>query len=261
MQRIVPFVDHEIGYRLLQKLVEYSDAGRIDIPAVVTTQENGKFWWPGVHNICLKANLPLLVYQEPFSPNYLLQQADWFLLLSWKHILPSGLITLPKRAVVNLHYSLLPAHRGVYPVNWALINGNEKTGFTYHFVNEKIDGGEIFMQVDVPIRLSDTARTLQSRIDDEVFQHFDEFLDRLLDYNSDSHPLETQKIKKGEADYYSRKRFERACQIDLKKKYVGAELFNLLRGLTFFEDSRNAYIIDDASGKKIFISISLREEW
>lgn len=260
MQRIVPFVDHEIGYRLLQKLVAHSDTDRFEIPAVVTTQENGKAWWPGVHEICLKAKIPLLLYEEHLSTNHLLQKTDWFLLLSWKHIIPTDLINLPRRAVINLHYSLLPLYRGVYPVNWAITNGEKKTGFTYHFVNERIDDGEIFMQVDVPVRLSDTARTLQSRIDDEVFHHFDGFLDRLLLNNFRDHPLKGEKIKTSKGEYYSRERFEGACRIDLKKNYLGEEFFNILRGLTFLDSSRNAYIIDGDSGKRIYINISLREE-
>jgi methionyl-tRNA formyltransferase len=260
MQRIVPFVDHEIGYRLLQKLVEYSDTGRFEIPAVVTTQENGKAWWPGVQEICLKANIPLYLYEEQPSAYHLLQKADWFLLLSWKHIIPADLINLPKRAVINLHYSLLPSYRGVYPVNWAITNGEKITGFTYHFVNERIDDGKVFMQVDVPVRLSDTARTLQSRIDDEVFYHFDVFLDRLLISVFRDCPLESKMVKNPKGEYYSRERFERACRIDLKKKYLGEDFFNILRGLTFFDGSSNAYIIDGDSGKRIYVSINLREE-
>jgi hypothetical protein len=69
-----------------------------------------------------------------------------------------------------------------------------------------------------------------------------------------------EKNKKANLEYYSKEMFERACQIDLKKKYSGEEFFNLLRGLTFFEGSRNAHIIDGESGKKIYISIKLREE-
>ena len=260
MQRIVPFVDHEIGYRLLQKLVAHSDSGRFEILAVVTTQENGKAWWPGVHEICLKASIPLLLYEEHLSAYHLLQKADWFLLLSWKHIISADLINLPRRAVINLHYSLLPSYRGVYPVNWAITNGEKNTGFTYHFVNERIDDGEIFMQVDVPVRLSDTARTLQSRIDDEVCHHFDGFLDRLLVSDFRDPPLEAEKVKESKGEYYSRVRFERACRIDLKKNYRGEEFFNILRGLTFLEGSRNAYIIDGDSGKRIYVSINLREE-
>ena len=260
MPGIVPFVDHEIGYRLLQKLVEHSGAGHFHIPAVVTTRENSKAWWPSVHEICLAASIPLIVYEEHLSADPLLRKADWFLLLSWRHIITADLLSIPRRAVINLHYSLLPSYRGVYPVNWAITNGEKKTGFTYHFVNGKIDDGEIFMQVDVPVRLSDTARVLHSRIDEEVFQHFDVFLDRLLVSDFRGHSPELGKAKEAKGEYYSRAMFDRLCQIDLNKSYRGEELFNLLRGLTFFEGSRNAYIIDSDSGKRIYVSINLREE-
>lgn len=130
------------------------------------------------------------------------------MLLSWKHIIPIDLISLPKQGVLNLHYSLLPSYRGVYPVNWAIINGERRTGFTYHFVNEEIDDGEIFMQVEVPVHLSDTARTLQSRLDDIVCHHFDELIERLLTYDLGSRLRDTQK-EGARGDYYSREKFEK----------------------------------------------------
>ena len=259
-QRIIPFVDHEVGYRLLQKLIAHAGAGHFEIPAVVTTRENGKAWWPGVEELCLKASIPLLVYEAAFAENALMEQADWFLLLSWKHIVPNELISLPKQGTLNLHYSLLPAFRGVYPVNWAIINGQRMTGFTYHFVNEKIDGGEVFMQIEVPVHPSDTARRLQSRIDDAVCDHFDGLMQRLLAYHAESRSVEPADDPDTISEYYSRARFEKACRIDLERNYRGAEFLDLLRGLTFFDDSRNAYFIDPKTGKKIFITLNLSEE-
>lgn len=260
IRKIVPFVDHEIGYRLLQKLIFHAAAGLIEIPAVVTTTENGNQWWSGVDEICAKANIPLLVYEARFSEDCLIQQPDWILLLSWKHIISADLVSLPRQGVLNLHYSLLPAFRGVYPVNWAIINGEYSTGFTYHFVNEKIDGGDIFMQVEVPIHLSDTARILQSRLDNVVCDHFDGFLDQLLSYDQEIRTKDPKQNIDTVSDYFSRINFEKTCLIDLKRNYQGLEFFNLLRGMTFFEDSKNAYVLDGETGKKIFISLSLREE-
>ncbi len=260
MQRIVPFVDHEIGYRLLQMLITHAAAGRFEIPVVVTTRENNNAWWPSVDGLCVNANIPLLVYEEHFSEDYLIQRPDWLLLLSWKHIIPPKLINLPKYGSLNLHYSLLPKFRGVYPVNWAIINGENSTGFTYHFVSEEIDNGEIFMQIEVPIHLSDTARKLQTRIDNVVCERLDELIDRLLAYDLEDHFLRspTKPLKKSE--YYSRANFEKICLIDLNKNYRGTEFLNLLRGLSFFDDSKNAYMIDGETGKKIFINLNIKEE-
>jgi methionyl-tRNA formyltransferase len=257
-QRIVPFVDHEIGYRLLQKLIACATAQRIDIPAVVTSLENGESWWPGVQNCCLQAGIPLIRYAAPFSAPDLLHHADWFLLLSWKHIIPAELINIPERGVMNLHYSLLPDLRGVYPVNWAIMQGRRRTGITFHFVDERIDEGEVFMQVEVPVRLSDTARTLQARLDEVAFAHFDDLLERLLRH--EGAVAVRLSAPPTSAEYYSRGRFESSCAIDLDKHYRGIDLINLLRGLTFFEESNNAYIIDNETGKKVYLSLRLREE-
>lgn len=260
MPSIVPFVDHEIGYELLRKLVAHCRVGKIRIPAVVTTIENGSEWWPGVREICSTERLPLLLYDEQLSCNQLLEGVDWFLLLSWKHLLSANLFKLPRQASINLHYSLLPSYRGVYPVNWAIVNGEKKSGFTYHFVDEKIDEGEILMQIEVPVRLDDTARTLQSRIDNEVCNHFDDFLDQLVEGNFRVQSLGPIAHQMEKSSYYSKEKFENTCHVDLEKMYRGEDFLNLLRGLTFFENSRIAYIIDSESKKKIFLSVNLVEE-
>jgi len=256
--KIVPFVDHEIGYRLLQKLVLCSAAGSIEIPAVVTTCENRNAWWPSIDEICIKAKIPILVYEAQFPEDCLIKhRPDWILLLSWKHIIPARILSLPRVGMLNLHYSMLPAFRGVYPVNWAIINGERTTGFTYHFVNERIDDGEIFIQIEVPIYLSDTARTLHLRLDDAVCNHFDDFIERLLSYNKKNQAKVSCHKSVVSSDYFSRLYFEKACLIDLNRSYRGIEFFNLLRGMSFFEDSRNAYVLDRETGKKIFITLIL----
>lgn len=259
-QQIVPFVDHEIGYRLLQKIIVCSTANNFEIPAVVTTHANGNAWWPSVGEICLKENIPLYIYEKSFTTEFLTLQPDWFLLLSWKHVIPIDLIKVPKKGVLNLHYSLLPAFRGVYPVNWSIINGENVTGFTYHFVNERIDDGEIFMQVEVPVRLSDTSRTLQLRLDNAVYDQFDKFIEYLLKFSKQSLAESKLMSSKTTKEYYSMQKFKKICALDLDASYRGIDFFNLLRGLTFFPDSKNAYILDKTSGKKIYVSIKIVEE-
>jgi len=261
MKQLVPFVDHEVGYRLLHKLIAASKQGLYSIPAVMTTSDNNNSWWPSVTNLCIQADIPLLEYETTSQLDQVMRQADWVLLLSWKHIIPQELICLPRRGILNLHYSLLPSYRGVYPVNWALINGEEKTGFTYHFVNEKIDDGAIFIQHEVPIMLNDTARSLQLRIDDCVCDHFDDLIRQVMEYDLPSTPsTPNHGINKTSAAYYSRKKFNKICGIASDDLYAARDLLNILRGLTFFPDSHNAYIVDKRSGKKVYISINLKEE-
>ncbi|WP_420600110.1 formyltransferase family protein [Neptuniibacter sp.] len=258
--RIVPFVDHEIGYRILEKLISYVDAGKIEIPVVVTTRENGVAWWPSVDQLCARADIQLLIYEEQIYENSWLQNTDWFLLLSWKHVIPVNLINVPKQGVLNLHYSLLPDLRGVYPVNWAIINGLDVTGVSYHLVNEDIDSGEVLIQTPVEILLNDTARTLQARMDDVAYDSFDKLLEQLVWHPSLTGIQQSVSQHNTSENYYSRTKFEIACEIDLNKSYKGKEIYDLLRGLTFFPDSKNAYVLDHTTGKKIYISFTFIED-
>lgn len=87
---VVPFVDHEIGFRLLCKLFESCERGELNIPTVVTSVNHGKKWWPGVKKICADRGVPIVEYQPSSPTEEINRVVDWFLLLSWKHIIPTS---------------------------------------------------------------------------------------------------------------------------------------------------------------------------
>ena len=61
---------------------------------------------------------------------------DLFVVVAFR-MLPKIVWSLPKYGTINLHASLLPNYRGAAPINWALINGEKKTGVTTFFIEEK----------------------------------------------------------------------------------------------------------------------------
>jgi methionyl-tRNA formyltransferase len=71
---------------------------------------------------------------------------------------------IPKIFSINLHASLLPKYRGAAPINWAVINGETKTGLTIIKMNEMIDAGEIVLKKSVDIDSSDTAVSLERKL-------------------------------------------------------------------------------------------------
>lgn len=78
---------------------------------------------------------------------------------------------MPEFGTFNLHASLLPNYRGAAPINWAIINGETKTGVTTFFIDEKIDTGNIILQEEVAIEkdeilgdLHDKLKTIGSRL-------------------------------------------------------------------------------------------------
>ena len=71
---------------------------------------------------------------------------------------------MPAYGTFNLHASLLPDYRGAAPINWAIINGEEKTGVTTFFIDEKIDTGAIISQAECIITKEDSAGTLHDKL-------------------------------------------------------------------------------------------------
>ncbi len=79
-------------------------------------------------------------------------------------MLPKQVWEMPLYGTFNLHASLLPNYRGAAPINWALINGETKTGITTFFIDEKIDTGEIILQKELGIDPNENAGELHDRL-------------------------------------------------------------------------------------------------
>ncbi len=86
-------------------------------------------------------------------------QADLQVVVAFR-MLPKQVWAMPKMGTFNLHASLLPDYRGAAPINWAIINGDTKTGVTTFFINEDIDTGAIIKQVSTEIPENMTAGEL-----------------------------------------------------------------------------------------------------
>jgi methionyl-tRNA formyltransferase len=79
-------------------------------------------------------------------------------------MLPKQVWNMPKFGTFNLHASLLPQYRGAAPINWAIINGEEKTGVTSFFIDDKIDTGAMILQSEVIIEKNETVGSLHDRL-------------------------------------------------------------------------------------------------
>ncbi|MCS7180029.1 MAG: methionyl-tRNA formyltransferase [bacterium] len=88
----------------------------------------------------------------------------FIVVISYGKILPISIIEIPKIACINLHPSLLPKYRGPAPIEWAIINGETKTGITTIKMNEKVDEGEIILQKEIEILPSDNVITLKNKL-------------------------------------------------------------------------------------------------
>jgi methionyl-tRNA formyltransferase len=76
--------------------------------------------------------------------------ADLFVVVAFR-MLPEIVWSMPPKGTINLHASLLPQYRGAAPINWAIINGEKKTGVTTFFIDKEIDTGRVIDQLETEI--------------------------------------------------------------------------------------------------------------
>ena len=79
-------------------------------------------------------------------------------------MLPEVVWKMPRLGTFNLHASLLPEYRGAAPINWAIINGETKTGVTSFFIDDKIDTGAMILSKETEIGVNETAGELHDRL-------------------------------------------------------------------------------------------------
>ena len=89
---------------------------------------------------------------------------DVIVIIAYGQIIPARLLPIPKLGWINLHASLLPKYRGAAPINWAIANGETKTGVTSMRIDAGMDTGEILLQKEMDIGAAETAPELASRM-------------------------------------------------------------------------------------------------
>ncbi|WP_338791830.1 methionyl-tRNA formyltransferase [Bernardetia sp. MNP-M8] len=120
-----------------------------------------------VKKAALKHGLPILqptnLKDESFLEELKSYNANLQIVVAFR-MLPEVVWQMPEIGTFNLHASLLPNYRGAAPINWAIINGEEKTGVTTFFLQHKIDTGDILFQEEERIYDTDNVGTLYERL-------------------------------------------------------------------------------------------------
>lgn len=115
----------------------------------------------------LEKNIPVLQPLKLKDPDFLEAllnwQADLQVIVAFR-MLPEEVWNMPALGTFNLHASLLPQYRGAAPINWAVMNGETKTGVTTFFLNHEIDKGSVIYQEETPIGPEETAGDVHDRL-------------------------------------------------------------------------------------------------
>lgn len=110
---------------------------------------------------------------KAFSPDFLFS-------IYFRDIITMNALGLVKRASVNLHPSLLPDYKGCFSAPWAIINGEQKTGVTYHIIEAGVDTGKIITQREIAVYSNETAFSLYHRLVGLGTELFSEMFDRVV---------------------------------------------------------------------------------
>jgi methionyl-tRNA formyltransferase len=103
------------------------------------------------------------VNSEAFRRELIRLNVDIVFIGSWGEKFSKETINVPKIGTINCHPSLLPKYRGPNPYAQVILNGETKTGITFHLADENYDTGAILSQTEVEIRPKDTGGSLRTR--------------------------------------------------------------------------------------------------
>lgn len=151
---------------------------------------------PNLADLCIKHRIPfsfenISSAKLPFIPDVICS-------IYYRYIIKKVVIEACNNKIFNLHPSLLPKYRGCGSLTWAIINHETKFGFTYHYIDEGCDTGNIILQKELCLREWDTQLSLYYRAMFEAMNSFYEAFDTVISGN-----FGIQQI--GEASYYPRK--------------------------------------------------------
>ena len=170
--------------------------------------------------------------------------ADLFVVVAFR-MLPKIVWGMPPMGTFNLHASLLPQYRGAAPINWAIINGDTRTGVTTFFLDEHIDTGAIIRQSETEIGPDENVGSLHDRLMEIGCQLVCESIDAI--FKGEVTPLPQPEIE----DLRPAPKLNRETGL-LNWKDSAQHLHNLIRGLSPYP---GAHSLLHAGGKEQDVKI------
>ncbi len=209
-----------------------------------------------VKTYALEHDLPILQPVNLKAPEFLEElrslNANLQIVVAFR-MLPELVWKMPELGTFNLHASLLPDYRGAAPINWAIMNGETKTGVSTFFIDEKIDTGAVILRKEIAITPDETAGTLHDKLMHLGSEAVIETL-RLIENNK-----VTTEIQPEQETKTAYKLNKDNCKINWELD--GSAIYNHIRGLhpypaawTYFNDGAHQWNV------KIFDVIYTKEK-
>ncbi len=144
-----------------------------EVAAVITQPDKKKgrgkaVSFPPVKEKAIELNIPVYqpvkVRDEEFVAFLQSLNPDCIVVAAFGQILPESILNIPKYGCINVHASLLPKYRGAAPIQWSIINGEEKTGVTTMYMAKGLDTGDMLLKEEVVLEQKENANTLHDKL-------------------------------------------------------------------------------------------------
>ena len=182
---------------------------------------------PPVKTLAIENNIeviqPLKIKDEYFINKLKEVGPDVFVVVAYGKILPKEVLEIPRLACINIHASLLPAYRGAAPIQWAVIDGLEKTGISTMLMDTGLDTGDILKQYIIDIDKKETAGSLFDKLAFLGGKAIVDTLENLTDY------MDARVVQGDSTTDYASMLSKADGELDFSKSAIVLE--RLIRGL------------------------------
>ena len=206
---------------------------RHQVVAVVTQPDKPKgrgkaMQFTAVKEVAVRAEIPVLQPKKVRKPEVVEEirqfHPDVSVVVAFGQLIPKAILDMPQYGCVNVHASLLPKYRGAAPIQWAVIDGEEKSGVTTMQMDEGLDTGDMLLTEEVVLDSQETGGSLFDKLSEVGAGLLLKTLDELEAGNI--HP---QKQPKESTTAYAAMLTKKMGEIDWTKSAVQIE--RLVRGL------------------------------
>ena len=223
----------EFAVESLDKIVEngYNVVAVVTMPDKPAGRGHNLLQSP-VKQYAVSKNIPVLqpvnLKDEAFVEQLRSYGADLFVVIAFR-MLPKVVWQMPRLGTFNLHASLVPDYRGAAPINWAVINGDTKTGVTTFFLKHEIDTGDVIDRMSVEINPKDNVGDVHDRLMSLGADLTLKTLGKILDGTLETKP-QSAFADECQSPRPAPKIFKETCHVDWNRSVV--DVHNLVRGLS-----------------------------
>lgn len=218
------FADGQWSHQLFEKLIKNK---KIIIKFICSRYKSSDNL---IGTLARKKNLPLYRFKNVnsnlASKTLSKYSCDLFVSMSYDQIFEKHIISIPLKGIINCHAGKLPDYKGRNVLNWAIINGEKYYGITTHFINEKIDEGNIILQKQYKILCSDDYNKILNKSYVRCSNLMYLTIKKFLHNDIFSYPQKNIKSRKR----YFKKRKAKDEKIDWSKNIK--DIYNLIRGIS-----------------------------